>query len=212
MFAGLLYRVRLSLRGGIRVRFTQSDALPYADSVRLFLLEIFHHPLLLHRRSERLYGLRLFALLCTPLLVSLVEVRLGDGLAAVEHAYLAHEALEHVRLRPVGRRGSLDRRGRPQAVLVPLDAAHDGPSEHARQLLAELIGEVGVRILPREALVERDQPHTVPYGLGPVGDLRLVVRRKPDLELRPVAERFPVRRAGADRVVARDLLDYGLLQ
>jgi hypothetical protein len=97
-------------------------------------------------------------------------------------------------------------------VLVPLDTAPDGPREHARQFLAELIGELGIGALAvLEALGKRDQPHPVPDGLRPVGDLRLVVRRKPDLELRPVAERFPVRRAGADRVVTRDLLDDGLL-
>src|SRR5215211_1084417 len=97
-------------------------------------------------------------------------------------------------------------------MLGPLDAPPDGPREHARELLAQLLGQLRVGTFALGPLGKRDEAHPVPYRLRPVGDLGLVVCGQPELELRPVGERLAVRRAGADRVVARDLLDGRLLQ
>src|SRR5215213_3028753 len=231
MFAGFLYRVTFTFWGGIRVTlatifalftwiwtyytpifFGETDAFPDTRAVRFALDEALYCTPIFHGAREQRLAHVVLALVEAPRFPRPVQFRPRHLEPGAEPALVPKEPLDHVGVLSVlGGRG-LNSSSRAKPVRKLLHAPPGRPSQHAGQLLPQLLGEFRVRLTAVEALGEGDQLDPVRDRLRPVGDLRLVVRRKPDLELPPVAERSPVRRAGADRVVARDLLYDRLLQ
>src|SRR5215217_3775993 len=197
---------------GFRRPRSKPNAVPTAHFFDLTFAKTFYYAPLSHGLSEARLLACVLALGVTPPLPRLEQRGPRDALLRTELALILEEALDHVGLRTVLRGRRLYGRRRAEPVRTPLDAAPNGPRQHTRQLLAQFLGELRVRLLTVEALAERDQANPVPYRLRAVRDLRLVVRRHPQRELRPVGERLAVRRAGADGVVIRNLLDGRLLQ
>src|SRR5215208_2737335 len=234
LFAGVLWSPNYVARGGCSNFFggvfrlftwiwtyytplfrSRREGDSYPDSrffLRRRLVETLYYTPLFYDPREPNLRPRVLALTVAPPLPRFPERGLRDLQFRPELALVLEEPLEHVRLCAVLRGGPVDRLRATEPVAVPCHAPRDSPREHPGQLLPQLLGEVGVRAVAVEPLGKRDEPQPVPYRLGPVGDLRLVVRAHPQLELRTVRERLSVRGTGAYGVVTRDLLNRRLLK
>ena len=113
---------------------------------------------------------------------------------------------------PVKLRAFLDALRRFQAGFLPCQAAAQCPVQDSGQLAGEAIGQGLVLASRLDGVLKRNNPDSAPDAQIAAGDLRLVIRAKPNF--RPVNEldRLPVQHPGAQRVLAGKSFQQPLCQ
>jgi hypothetical protein len=172
LFAGVLRGGTWRIRGG----YIQRNAHPKTRPLHFLLSKTANYTPLSNGPSERGLRSRIYTFRVAPPFPCLEQGLLTHLQVGTERALVLEEAIQHVGLGTVLLCRGFDRLRSTEPLPVPCDYTLDRPCQHAGQLVPQLVGQLGVRLLTVERLSERDQPHTIPDRLAAVGYLRLVVR------------------------------------